>query len=241
MAVPRYARPIAAVPPIRSDGERRAAEAGEEQAAEHHPCAPGSEHEPVAQVAGVKRVLGEGDLDGEDEGEEDECDRLSGDESSQDGALANVGEAEPKARRPRDLLVFVVARGARKDARRREQDRNGHERRCVREERDLGAGGRDEDAGERRAGRGARGEADVEDAVALAQEPRRLEDRSGRRARAGARGGRQGAVNGGDAEHRCQQERLARSRAPRARRRRRPRPRTGSRGRGDGSRRRFVR
>ncbi len=45
------------------------------------PDAPGGEQEPVAEVAGVERLLGEGDLDREDEGEEDERDGFGAEEA----------------------------------------------------------------------------------------------------------------------------------------------------------------
>ena len=79
MAVPEIREPDRRRAADQKRGKRRAPEAGEEQAAEHHAGAPGSEHEPVAEVARVKGVLRECDLDGKDEGEEDERDRLGGD------------------------------------------------------------------------------------------------------------------------------------------------------------------
>ena len=168
-AVPRYAMPIAAVPPIRSAASDVPRSVEKSTLPTTIPTAPGCEHEAVAEVAGVQRFLRERDLDRKHQSKEDERDRLGGEEPPEHGALAYVGEAEPQAGGPGNALVLLVAGGARKGPGGGEENGDRNEGGGVGEERNLGASGGDEEAGQGGPSGSSRREAEVENPVALTQ------------------------------------------------------------------------
>ena len=197
------------------DRERRAeqqpaqphpAKRREGDAADDHPEPPAGEQRAVPGVTGPERLLREHHLDRDHQREEDEGERLRGEQAPQRRALADVGEAVAQALGPRCPRLIGV--GELEPASEREQRRHGQERRRVGEQRGLDPRAGDDDPGERRsAGRSDR-EGDVEQRIALAQLPGRREHRRRRRPRQRAGGGRERAVDDGERQHERERERV---------------------------------
>ena len=168
------------------------------------PRAPGGQQQPVAGLVGAQRLLRVHDLDRDDEREQRDGDALAGDQQARRPVSARVAQARAQAVAQRLALGVRGGQPARGGEDRGDESERGR----VDEQRGRDPETFDQQPAERRAADARAREGDVEQRVALAQQPARVEHGVGRGARQRALGDPQDAVGGREQQDQRQRERV---------------------------------